>query len=401
MNCVSPLPVLGPDSGFAAQPRRPQGFLKKVRGELFRWGHIGGIERIQIRRRRHPLSPDNETACRSGQSHCHRLSSTDSELIVTARRHHYVPQCYLRGFVLDRDKPQLFVIDGKDQRTFCTAPANVAAERDFHRIEVDDYPPDALENAFSGFETEVSQALHRIITTRSIKNDDARAYLLNLMALMAIKNPRHREGWRTAQEQLWKRVLDLATATPERWASQIRLAKAAGDIDADADEDYQRMREFVEVDQYRINVPTGRHLEMEMKAFETVLPFFFHRRWVLFRAPVGTAGFVTSDHPVCLMWSDPEQRGKFHPPGHGLRRTQILFPISNELAVMGAFESHDEERDAPDWLIAQFNATVALHADRQIYARDSNFMYRMAHNERIMRGDEFLADQESLRLVDS
>jgi len=160
------------------------------------------------------------------------------------------------------------------------------------------------------------------------------------------------------------------------------------------------MREFVEADRYRITVPTGRHLEMEMKAFETVLPFFFHRKWVLFRAPLGATGFVTSDHPVCLMWSDPEKRGKFHPPGHGLRRTQVLFPISNELAVMGAFEAYEEERDAPDWLIAQINATVALHADRQIYARGSDFMYRMAHNERIMRGNEFLADQETLSPVE-
>jgi len=246
-----------------------------------------------------------------------------------------------------------------------------------------DIPPDALENAFSAFETDVSQALERIIRTRSIKDDDDRTYLLNLMALMAIKNPRHREGWRNAQEQIWKRVLDLATATPERWAGQIRRAKAAGDIEPDADEDYHRARAFIEADQYRITVPTGRHLELEMKAFETVLPFFFHRKWVLFRAPVGATGFATSDHPVCLMWSDPEQRGKFFPPGHGLLRTQILFPISNELAGMGAFEAYEEERDAPDWLIAQFNATIALHADRQIYARDSDFIYRMAHNERI------------------
>jgi hypothetical protein len=193
---------------------------------------------------------------------------------VIARRHHYVPQCYLRGFVLDRDRPQLFVIDGKKQSSFRTTPANLAAKRDFHRIEVDGYPPDALENAFSGFEAEVSKALDRIITTRSINNDNDRAHLLNLMALIAIKNPRHRDSWRTAQEQLWKRVFDLATATPERWASQIRRAKADGYIDVNADEDYRRAREFVEADQYMITVPTDRHLELEMKAFDTVLPLF-------------------------------------------------------------------------------------------------------------------------------
>ena len=316
---------------------------------------------------------------------------------MIARRHHYVPQCYLKGFVLDREKPQVFVIDGKEQRSFRTALINVAAERDFHRIEVDGYPPDALESALSGFEAKVGQALDRIIATRSTKNNEDRAYLLNLMALIAVKNPRHREGWRSAQQQLWKRVLDLATATPERWAAEMRRAKASGDIDPGAGEDYQRMREFVAADRYRITVPTGRHLEMEMKAFETVLPYFFRRKWVLFRAPITGTGFITSDHPVCLMWSDPKRRGTFHPPGHGLRKTQIIFPISNELALIGAFEVDEEERDAPDRLIAQINATIALHAERQIYARESDFMYRMTHNERIMRGEEFLTDQAILR----
>jgi hypothetical protein len=97
------------------------------------------------------------------------------------------------------------------------------------------------------------------------------------------------------------------------------------------------------------------------------------------------------------MWSDPKERGKLHGPGFGLRRTQIIFPISNELAVIGAFEAREEERDVPDWLIAQINGTVAIYADRQIYARHSNFIYKLAHNARIMRGDELLADQARMR----
>jgi hypothetical protein len=316
---------------------------------------------------------------------------------VTARRHHYVPQCYLKGFVSNPKKPKLFVIDGKERRSFHTAPANVAAERDFHRIEVDGYAPDALEAALSGFETELSQALERIIATRSIKNTDDRAYLFNLMALMAVKNPRLRENMRQFQEQIAKRILALAMATPERWASQIRSAEADGYVSPDEDEDYHKMREFVEADQYKITVPTGRHLAMEMKSLDTVLPFFFHRKWALFRTAPGKTGFVTSDHPVCLMWSDPAQREKFHGPGFGLRRTQIVFSISNELALIGAFELREEERDAPDWLVAQINGTVALYADRQTYARHSNFMWKLAHNTRIMRGDELLADQARQR----
>ena len=310
-----------------------------------------------------------------------------------------MPQCYLKGFVRDRRKPKLFVIDGKEHRSFPTAPVNVAAERDFHRIEAEGYEPDTLEKGFSEFEGEVSQSLNRIIAARSIRDDNDRAYLLNLMALLAVKNPRHRENSRRTQEQIWKRVLDLAAATPDMWASQIRRAKAAGDIEPDADTDYFNARKFIDADQYRIEVPTGRHLEQEIKSFETVLPFFFQRRWVLLKSPRRETGFITSDHPVCLMWSEPARRGQFHGPGYGLRRTQILFPISNDLAVMGAFEAYDDEIDVSNLFIAQVNATIILHSHRQVCARDGHFLYKMEHNTRLMRGFELLRDQAISRAV--
>jgi hypothetical protein len=318
--------------------------------------------------------------------------------IVTARRHHYVPQCYLRGFVTNPKKPKLFVIDGKDRRSFHTAPMNVAAERDFHRIEVEGVPPDALETAFSGFETDLSDALQRIIASRSIKDQEDRAYLFNLMSLMAVKNPRHREGMRDFHEQIIKQMMSLMTATPERWASQVRRAKADGAVSSDSDVNYETMRKFVEEDQYKVSVKPGWHLAMELKSLDAVLPFFFNRNWALFRAPPGKTGFITSDHPICLMWADPKERTRNFPgPGFGMKRTQIVFPISNELAVIGAFEAREEEMDAPEWLIAQINGTVAIYSERQIYAKNANFMYRLAHNTRTMRGNELVADQARQR----
>jgi hypothetical protein len=312
---------------------------------------------------------------------------------VTARIHHYVPRCYLRGFTANPKKPKLFVIDGKERRQFFTATANVAAERDFHRIEVEGVPPDALETAFSSFESDLSDALERIIAARSIKDQEDRAYLFNLMAFMAVKNPRHRETFRDFHEQIIKQLMHLMTATRERWESQVHRARKDGAISSASDVDYETMRKFVEEDQYNVTVKPGWHLAMELKSLDAVLPFFFHRNWVLLRAPPGKTGFVTSDHPICLMWSDPKERTRNFPgPGFGMRQTQIVFPISNELAVIGAFEVREEERDAPDWLISQINGTIALHSERQTYAKNANFVYRLTSNGRIMHGHELLAE---------
>lgn len=310
---------------------------------------------------------------------------------VTARLHHYVPQCYLKGFAKFRDKPKLYVVDLPTKGTFRTSPENIAAERDFHRIEIDGFDPDAVENSLSVFEGELSQALVRIIASRSISDANDRALLLNLVGLMSIKNPRLREVMTGVYEQVAKQIMALVTATPERWASQTRKAKEAGYL-SDVEVSYEDAKRFVDGGNYKIAVAPQRHLALELQTFDKLLPLIFRRKWLLLRAPGKSTGFITSDHPACLMWSDPEARG-IYPPGLGRRGTQLLFPISNELAAMGAFEGDDMEVDADEKLIAQVNGSIFLHARRQIYARDDDFVYQFRHNRKVMQGRDLLNDR--------
>ena len=97
------------------------------------------------------------------------------------------------------------------------------------------------------------------------------------------------------------------------------------------------------------------------------------------------------------MWSDPAQRGKFYPPGLGLSRTDLFFPISNELAVIGAFEGKEIEVDAQPLEIAAINGATVTYAERQVYARDSDFLYCMQIGENARRGDALLQDRRFTR----
>jgi hypothetical protein len=153
------------------------------------------------------------------------------------------------------------------------------------------------------------------------------------------------------------------------------------------------MCEFVENEQYRLETPPSTHLHMEMGIFEKILPLIFGRKWMLLKAPASGTGFITSDHPVCLSWSDPKERSGFSPPpGLGLMGTQLLFPISNELAMIGAFEIDEDEIDADESLVARVNGSVIVHAERQIYARNDDFLYKMLHHSEIMPGADLLDD---------
>jgi Protein of unknown function (DUF4238) len=314
---------------------------------------------------------------------------------MVARRHHYVPKFYLKGFAVARKKShQLIVFDCKSGRSFPTATENVALETDFNRVEVDGYPPDVVETAMATFEAETAPALERIIASKSIREAEDRAYLLNLIGLLSVRNPRLRERWREFQEQIARAIMALATATPERWASQVRQAQAAGYISKDADTDYAKMRKFVVEGQYRVSVPTERHISNEMTSLDAVLPYLFKRKWALLKCANNSGGFVTSDHPVCVMRSDPQKRG---PVGHGVPRTEIVFSICSRLAMIGSFEIEEDEMVAPEQLVAAVNGAVIQFAERHVYARDYNFRYSLEPGGAPRKASKLIADKRAVR----
>lgn len=310
---------------------------------------------------------------------------------MTARQHHYVPQCYLKGFVRHRDNPKLHVLDGRTRKAFSTHPKNVAQERDFHAIQVEGLPADAVEASLAEFEGQLAPALQRVIESRSLKDEDDRAYLLNLIALLAVKNPSHRDVMRDFVARISKQMMAMALSTPEIWEAQVEGAKAAGYMPQDAPTDYEAMSAFVAEGQYDIELATGAHVGMELDVFNDILPLVARRKWTLLRAPPRLTGFLTSDHPVSLHCSNPEAHGPFS-PGLGMPDTRLLFPVSNSLAMIGSFEGEDGEHDAPAEVIAAFNTAVIARSRRQVYARDGEFLYRELRHSKLTRGAELLND---------
>ncbi|MFZ6873244.1 DUF4238 domain-containing protein [Undibacterium sp. Di27W] len=89
------------------------------------------------------------------------------------------------------------------------------------------------------------------------------------------------------------------------------------------------------------------------KLVDTVLPLLGGRNWQLLREPADAGGFVTSDHLVVLQWSEQKDRGSFYSPSFGLKGTEVVFPISNELAMVRVFGGHDGVVDITPDVVAQ------------------------------------------------
>lgn len=293
---------------------------------------------------------------------------------MTARHHHYLSQCYLRGFTKGGGKKsKLAVIDLREGRNFATIPRNVGGIRDFNRFDVEGVDPNVLENALSSFETSVASAL-RALNSGELFEGETRELILNLIALVAVRNPAMRENWRQFHAQVVERVMDLALASRERWESQMRQMKESGEH-VNERVTYEDAKAFFESKQYTIEVARERHIHNEFALIEKMLPLLDARKWLLVRRAASSGPFVTTDHPVTLTWKELEKIPSVYrySPGYGMKDTQVYVPISKDVALLGEFEGPEGEFEANEPLVALLNAKALWFAEKQAYAPSMNF----------------------------
>ncbi|XYJ92598.1 DUF4238 domain-containing protein (plasmid) [Cupriavidus necator] len=311
-----------------------------------------------------------------------------------ARNHHYVPQCYLKGFARNRSKnAQLFVVDTKTKRAFVTTPRNLAAQRDFNRVEIPGHDPNIVEAGYADLEAQLAPALVRIDQHGDFYSEEDKALVLELIALLATRNPGFREARRQALEKIYKIVGGMVVSTQERYESQFGQARAAGYLKGEP-LPYEEMREFIESERYTVEVPSTSptsHVATELKLLAHMRDLIHRRGWTLLRAPSHCGGFVTSDHPVVLEWDDPERmNSKIYSPGFGLRSTTIFFPVTKHFALHGHFDQQDGRTiQINEQGVAAINFKVFLHAHRQIYAESERFGF-IGVNGEIQRGSALL-----------
>ena len=301
---------------------------------------------------------------------------------MTARHHHYLPQCYLKGFTKrGGKKSKLTVIDLRQKKHFETTPRNVGGIRDFNRISIEGVDQNILEKSLAKFESAVATALRKLEGGAAFEGK-IRDLILNLVAMLAIRSPKMREHWRKFQTKIVERMMALTLATKERWESQIRQIKESGQ-DVNDNITYEEVKKFYESKTYRIEVAREFHIQLEFVGIEAILPFLYRRNWLLLKATNESGPFITTDNPVNLTWKEPDKIPPFYrnSPGYGMRDTQVYFPVSKKLALIGEFDGPEGVIESTRELVAVLNSKMLLFTYKQIYAPNLLFYFRGADGE--------------------
>ena len=165
---------------------------------------------------------------------------------------------------------------------------------------------------------------------------DSIVALMTYIALLGLRDPNLRASV--------NRFIEGAAAKLSQMMQVLPLEQLRADIAASLeegepmppDEQLEAMRTMKMGRDFTITASNEWFLQSIVTAIDAVAPLLAARKWRLLKS--ATSEFLTGGRPVALHWTDPSQRDKFFPPAFGVPGTDVLFPLSRHIAMLGRFE---------------------------------------------------------------
>ena len=281
------------------------------------------------------------------------------------RNHHYISQFYLKGFSKNGGtKAKLFVYDKKQQKYFQSNPRNIASKRDFNRISAEG-KENYIEEHQSQMEAKIAIAFKNTIEATKYPKEDDLSCILTFMALVTLRNPKTRAIFDKLYCDISDKFIGMTMTSEERYIDQcLQAGFEKEDIIP-----YKEQKEFIEDKNiYNISINQEVHIQAEHQTIDYVSELLHKRSWYLVVSNETTGEFITSDYPVSSILLDkiPKIYG-----GFGMQRTEVSFPISKYLALIGVFEEYnnvDKTIIATTDLVKTINVRTYIFANKQLYS---------------------------------
>lgn len=286
-----------------------------------------------------------------------------------ARRHHYLPQAYLAAFTDTGTKDGLlYVLDSSGAR-FRSSTKNVAVELDFNRVDINGKPPDIVENELSALEDSATQAILNLNRTNTFPSDDDFSWIINLLCLIAVHNPKLRKSFNRSRELTIHIIGDLLVSNEKTWTHHLKKAQDAGYI-GETSISFEEMKKFFKERKYKIKFKPESNLRVELRAFDKILHILAQRTWSLLLAPSAGPDFICSDHPVALTFKGAGQV----PIGYGLKNTAVFFPLGSKTGLYGVYEDLlPPVAQINQAQVALMNTRVSNNAERHVFSAKDTF----------------------------
>ncbi|MBN1461828.1 MAG: DUF4238 domain-containing protein [Armatimonadetes bacterium] len=288
-----------------------------------------------------------------------------------ARRHHYLPECYLATFTASRRKDDflyVFDLESEDGKAIKQRPRNVAFQKDYHRLDWPGLPTDFLEKSvFGRLESELAPIMQRVGHCEDVSREDVDS-LLQLVALCAVRVPAMRDAARTLAEEATGSPFEEAVTKKDAWHPLLRWC-AEKQIGWGEDE----LEYAIQHDDYREGLQQLWTFLDTIMNQDTMLHQLAKRNWSLWTPSEGDAHLICCDNPLYILHAPPAMPLRvpmFDEPG-----TVVTFPLSRTTVLIGTFDSEEVIAEVGAKAVANTNTGTMGSASRFLYSAHDDFVW--------------------------
>ena len=263
-----------------------------------------------------------------------------------AKKHHFIPQCYLKGFQYGHSKtPKIVVYNKHTMKEYIAAINKTACIEGFHTINQNgELNKNIIEEKLSVYENLFIQKLKKVINTRCINKKDK--YALSKMMLMLIyRSPRFVKNYK----MFFKKSIEAIAELNFR-ANNTNLNTSFRD-------------------HFKIIVYNNCYIKKFIECFNdrNKIKRFYMMNFSLLEAPVNEY-FLCSDFPVscyCLNIKD------------SVIKNNIFFPLNKNYGLLCTENSLPAYIKLTKEEINDFNINTIIFADEYIYSSVKNNSIRL------------------------
>lgn len=251
---------------------------------------------------------------------------------MTKKRHHYLPEFYLEGFLNPHDSPYMWVFEKGNPGIKKASVKDIAIQKHYYSFITQEGERDSetFENFLAFIENNVAPVFKKI-KKQEILSEEQRSWFAIFLASLLIRVPNFRESIEESSAEVIRRInLKMASDT-EGFKSMIRsFENETGNSVSLPIEDLQK---FILDGKYKIKVDPQFSLFM-MTLINDFGPIFHKMNWTIFVS--NDHKFVTSDNP--LFYDDPKHDPR-SPFGVGFlnKNIRLTFPVTKELALLATW----------------------------------------------------------------
>ena len=276
------------------------------------------------------------------------------------KRHHYLPQFYLKNFCKNGF---LWVYDREDNKYRQQTPINTAVKKKYYTITgPDGKSHNKIEAVFANIEDKTKHIIEKIDRKKSIDLED-KCILAIFIAFLYGRVPEFEIEINELTEKLLKRYNKLVI--PNEKKAEIIIRQFANDKDQESMSP-KKLLDFVRNENYRIKVPRQHSLKT-MYFLATEFPLIFMQMDWQFWYSSKNSSFITSDNPFVV--SRPQNYNG--PYGIGTKGAKKLIPLTQKVCLVMCDKGErvmNKQISSKD--VKNINGLIALECNRFLISKD-------------------------------